>query len=68
MRAFVTISFLFVFVTGFCQSDYLSYYLPDISYDRSVPAPHEFLNYDVGDWHVSHDQTRILYGRAGQNV
>jgi len=40
------------------QSKDLTYYLPDVSYDSSVPSPADFLGYDVGDWHVSHDQLR----------
>lgn len=34
----------------------LTYYLPDITYDSSVPTPKEFLGYQIGDWHISHDQ------------
>ena len=41
------------------QQNDLSYYLPDISYNRSIPTPADFLGYDVGDWHVTHDQLRF---------
>lgn len=42
----------------------LSYYLPDdVSYDSSIPTPKEVLGYEVGEWHVSHDQM-IYYMRA----
>ncbi len=35
----------------------LSYYLPDdASYDPTIPTPESFLGYQVGEWHVSHDQ------------
>lgn len=34
----------------------LQYYLPDIQYDKSVPTPASYLGYEVGEWHVSHDQ------------
>ena len=34
----------------------LSYYLPNISYNESISTPKEFLGYEVGEWHVSHDQ------------
>ncbi len=40
------------------QSPSLSYYLPDIEYDKSIPTPAQFLGYQVGEWHVSHD---LLY-------
>ena len=34
----------------------LKYYLPDISYNSSIPTPAQYLGYEVGEWHVSHDQ------------
>ncbi len=34
----------------------LNYYLPDISYDRNITTPEEYLGYQIGEWHVSHDQ------------
>ena len=34
-----------------------SYYLPqNVSYNAAVPTPRQFLGYQVGEWHVSHDQ------------
>lgn len=35
----------------------LYYYLPqNVAYNSEIPTPKEFLGYEVGDWHVSHDQ------------
>ncbi|HEY1007569.1 MAG TPA: M14 family metallopeptidase [Sphingobacteriaceae bacterium] len=35
----------------------LSYYLPgDVNYDPAVPTPQEFLGFQIGEQHVSHDQ------------
>jgi len=34
----------------------LGYYLPDVQYDPGIPSPAQFLGYEVGAWHVSHDQ------------
>lgn len=35
----------------------LSYYLPSgVSYNTTVPSPPAFLGFEVGEWHVSHDQ------------
>ncbi|MCB9891491.1 MAG: hypothetical protein H6833_07580 [Planctomycetes bacterium] len=32
-------------------------YLPtDVSYDPAIPTPREVLGWDVGEWHVRHDQ------------
>ena len=42
----------------------LYYYLPqDVSYDPAIPTPKDFLGYEVGEWHVSHDQL-AYYMRA----
>ncbi|WP_439879961.1 M14 family metallopeptidase [Pontibacter sp. MBLB2868] len=38
------------------QTD-LSYYLPkEVQYNKSIPTPNELLGYNIGEWHVSHDQ------------
>lgn len=34
----------------------IPYYLPNISYDPKIPTPASVLGYEVGEWHVSHDQ------------
>jgi hypothetical protein len=35
----------------------LADYLPqDVTYDPSIPTPEEVLGYQVGEWHVRHDQ------------
>lgn len=60
-----------------------SYYLPTgVTYDTRVPSPRQFLGYQVGEWHVSHDQlvsymrkldevsdriTLVEYGRTYEN-
>ena len=33
----------------------LTYYLPDLAYDEGITTPEEFLGWQVGEWHVSHD-------------
>ncbi len=34
-----------------------SYYLPQtVRYNAAIPTPKQFLGYQVGEWHVSHDQ------------
>ena len=38
------------------QKKDLTYYLPDIEYNTDIPTPEEFLGYQVGEWHVTHDQ------------
>lgn len=34
----------------------LKYYLPEIKYDPAIPTPAQYLGYEVGEWHISHDQ------------
>ncbi len=51
-----TLIFLFLTNISFSQKSNLNYYLPDITYDKSVPAPAEILGHEVGEWHVSHDK------------
>ena len=35
----------------------LSYYLPqNVTYNKNIPTPQQVLGYEVGEWHVSHDQ------------
>jgi len=52
---------LFLFFT-LCAQQPLTYYLPDIEYDESVPTPSSVLGYQIGEWHLSHDQL-IMYMR-----
>ncbi|WP_373512083.1 M14 metallopeptidase family protein [Persicitalea sp.] len=38
-----------------------SYYFPNsVTYDPAIPTPQQFLGYQVGEWHVTHDQ-RVAY-------
>ncbi|MFC3880022.1 M14 family metallopeptidase [Algoriphagus namhaensis] len=42
----------------------LSYYLPQgYTYNPSVPTPEQVLGYQVGEWHVTHDQL-VIYMKA----
>ena len=34
----------------------LSYYLPDLEYNADITTPKEFLGWEVGEWHVTHDK------------
>lgn len=34
----------------------LLYYLPDIAYNLAIPTPAQYLGYETGEWHVTHDQ------------
>ncbi len=48
---------------GFAQEKQaLSYYLPEITYDPKIPTPEAYLGYQIGEWHISHDQ-QLAYMR-----
>ncbi len=34
----------------------LSYYLPEIAYDAKIPTPEAYFGFQIGEWHISHDQ------------
>jgi Zinc carboxypeptidase len=46
----------------FAQKQPLTYFLPDQKYDESIPTPEQFLGWQIGEWHVSHDQV-VAYMR-----
>ncbi len=48
---------------AFAQVD-LSYYLPEgYTYNPAIPTPKQVLGYEVGEWHVTHDQL-VMYMKA----
>ncbi len=54
MKKFIFIPLLFfIFLRVGAQVD-LTYYLPDIQYDQSIPTPESFLGYQIGEWHIHH--------------
>jgi hypothetical protein len=38
------------------QKQPLNYFLPDITYDKNLPSPEAYLGFQIGEWHISHDQ------------
>jgi len=59
MRKEVFLALMFAIVFSkqlFAQID-LSYYLPDsVTFNPAIPTPQSVIGYEVGEWHVSHDQ------------
>ena len=45
------------------QSVSLDYYLPEGNYDSAIPTPEEVLGFQIGEWHLSHDQL-VFYLRT----
>jgi hypothetical protein len=59
------LTLLVLFGVGYvlqAQPKPLTYFLPDIKYDAAIPTPQEFLGYQIGEWHISHDQ-QLAYMR-----
>ncbi|MCQ8879824.1 M14 family metallopeptidase [Pseudoalteromonas shioyasakiensis] len=55
MRLIITIFTLFLSFSSLAQP--LSYYFEDdVKFDPAIPTPKEVLGYEVGEWHVRHDQ------------
>lgn len=45
----------------FAQKQSLDYYLPTAKYDPAIPTPEQFLGFQIGEWHLSHDQLLAYY-------
>lgn len=41
----------------------ITFYLPDENYDPAIPTPESVLGYQVGEWHIRHDQI-VQYFKA----
>ena len=58
----VFFTMLFVVIAGlqpisYAQQEELTYFLDEsINYDPAIPTPKEVLGYELGEWHVRHDQ------------
>jgi hypothetical protein len=52
----LVLMFLNILIFGQSSKATLDYYLPAISYDTKIPTPEQYLGYQVGEWHVTHDQ------------
>ncbi|MEM1220973.1 MAG: M14 family zinc carboxypeptidase, partial [Bacteroidota bacterium] len=58
MRALCTLSILWIssFLIAQTPSPTLEYYLPAETYDSNIPTPLDYLGFDLGKWHLTHDQ------------
>lgn len=82
-RVFLLFCLLHAFLSLSAQEKpTLNYYLPEVSYNSAIPTPAQYLGFEVGEWHVSHDQlvgymreldrlsdriTLQVYGRSHEN-
>lgn len=51
----------------FSQKQPLDYYLPSAKYEPAIPTPEQFFGFQIGEWHLSHDQM-LTYYRALANA
>lgn len=52
-----SVTFLFILLFSLpVLSKSLSFYLPQEEFDPNIPTPESVLGYQVGEWHVRHDQ------------
>lgn len=53
-------AFVCLFISHVTAQVKADYFLPaDISYNENIPTPSSVLGYEVGEWHVSHDQLQF---------
>lgn len=57
-----TVLALFGFLFSGISQIPLTYYLPDISYDKVIPTPESIFGHQIGVWHLSHDE-QYMYMR-----
>jgi hypothetical protein len=48
------IALFFCLQFTFAQKQTLTYFLPDLEYNKEIPSPEEFLGWQLGEWHISH--------------
>ncbi len=45
----------------FSQKQPFDYFLPSAKYDPAIPTPAQFFGFQIGEWHLSHDQLLAYY-------
>ena len=64
MRSLLNIFIITIFsIASLKAQSGMEYYLPKGEYDPSIPTPKDILGYDIGEWHVTHDQL-VTYLKA----
>ena len=63
-RAFALLLFLAMSTLTLQAQVSIDYYLPEgTQYDATIPPPEDILGFQVGEWHVRHDQL-VNYAKA----
>jgi hypothetical protein len=63
---FLVLSAIFLNSTGSFSQAGNNYFLSGSSYDKNIPSPSEFLGYEIGERHVSHDQLVAYFSMLAQ--
>jgi hypothetical protein len=63
---FMILSVILLNNTGLLAQAGNDYFLSGTSYDKNIPSPGEFLGYEIGDHHVSHDQLVSYFSMLAQ--
>jgi hypothetical protein len=63
---FLILSVILFNNTGLFSQTGLDYFLSGTSYDKNIPSPAEFLGFETGDHHVSHDQLVSYFSMLAQ--
>lgn len=63
-KVVITLIAISLFANATFGQKELAYYLPqDITYNKDIPTPEQFLGFQIGEWHLTHDQL-VFYLRA----
>lgn len=64
----VSLALSFFCLHGLFSQITQDYYLPaNIQYNKEVPSPSEYLGFQVGEWHVSHDRLVAYFSAIAQH-
>jgi len=62
-KVILSLYLLFLTSSVFAQKPTLDYYFTNTNFAANIPTPKSVLGYQIGEWHVSHDQV-LMYFRA----
>ncbi len=66
-KILISILCLLVSLSLTAQKPALDYYFTDTNFAEDIPTPESVLGFQIGEWHVSHDQV-LMYFRALANA
>ena len=62
-KVIISIFWLLLSLSLTAQKPTLDYYFTNTNFAENIPTPESVLGYQIGEWHVSHDQV-LIYFRA----